>query len=149
MPAAFLELSFQDIPVSFFCPITGRVIVDRENGFDVASEQTPHLRFVFDWVGEPYLADPSVLPAQQQDYQRRVVRCFSNDDEVVDEYRTFDDMIEAVRAQMPATGLVVKVVVPGQGSQDAETCWVGLDLAPVTVEALAAVELVHGDQLQD
>ena len=147
MPAAIAELVVQGSTPAIHCPLTGRVIVDAENGLDLDEPHSPHIRFIWDWVGEPYLADPELLPTDQAEYQRRVVALFSDDDEVTEQFESFDAVVEACRAVMPPSVLILKFTTPPQGSDTGSEFWIAFDFASLPEGAPETIELLHADAL--
>ena len=126
MAGAFVPIEIDGGISSLKCPITGMVVIDEENGFDVEAEHSPHLRFFADWIGNIYVADPADLPAEQAEYQARLI-------DWLEETRSEPDM-DAMNARcveiLPSSALLLQFMDPPQGSSDGSVCHVCFDLRP-------------------
>jgi hypothetical protein len=147
MPAAFAELVFRDCDVALHCPATGRVVHARVEGFDPASEQSPHLRFVVDWIGDIWAVAPEHLPADQAAYQQRLVEVLASDE---DEFADQNEMVAACVAVLPESAIVFEILNPPQGSYEGEIAYFGFDLAIVEDEAFPqSVMLVPIEEISE
>lgn len=151
MPASLAELMFPDGVTSLHCPATGRLVFDADEGFDFDEQQSPHLRFVIDWVGEAWVARPRDVPSDQAAYQRRLVDILGGAEG--QKFASQNALVEACREAMPPSALVFELLDPPQGSSGGEICYVAFDLARISYEdaeeprpiTLAAVQELASD----
>lgn len=126
MAGAFVPIEIDGGISSLKCPITGMTVINEENGFDVEGEHSPHLRFFADWIGNIYVAEPGDLPAEQAEYQARLINW-------LEETRSEPDM-DAINARcveiLPSSAFLLQVMDPPQGSSDGSVCHVCFDLSP-------------------
>jgi hypothetical protein len=138
MPATLVELSFTNGVPSLHCPATGRLVHDAEEGMASASPQTPHLRFVIDWMGNSYVAPLEAVPDDQKAYHLRVIRILQSD-----RFKSENALVDACVKVMPASALVFELLDAPQGSSDGEIAYFGFDLARTAEDgARADVTLV-------
>jgi hypothetical protein len=119
MPAAFAPLVFPDGSCALYCPATGRPVSPE-------LPQSPHLRFVVDWIGGIWAVDPAQLPEEQAAYQRTLIELFNDDDET---FENQNALIAACVNVMPDSALVLEMLHPPQGSFAGEIAYFGFDLA--------------------
>src|SRR5690349_11204541 len=103
MPASFAPLVFLNGVPALHCPVTGRVVLGDEEGFDLAADQSRHLRFVIDWVGGIHLARPEDVPKDQAAYQQQVVDILGSEG---DRYDDQNALVAACVAVMPPSAIV-------------------------------------------
>jgi hypothetical protein len=143
MPASLAELVYPDGSPSLFCPSSGRLVFSNEDGIDTNAAHSPHLRFIIDWAGGILVADPEVLPASQQAYQRQLVALLSDG---VERFDTQNELIAACIKIMPASGLVFEILNPPEGSSDGEVAYFGFDLASIDLDD---IQLLFVEELDD
>lgn len=124
MPATLAELSFPNGIPSLYCPATGRLVLDTEAGIDMDSPQTPHLRFVIDWMGDSYVAPLESVPDDQKAYHLQVIRLLQSD-----KFKSQNALVNACIKVMPSSAIVFELLDPPQGSYDGEIAYFGFDLA--------------------
>lgn len=124
MPATLVELSFSNGVPSLHCPATGRLVHDAEEGMELASPQTPHLRFVIDWIGDSYVAPLESVPDDQKAYHLQVIRLLQSD-----RFKSQNALVDACIKVMPSSALVFELLDAPQGSSDGEIAYFGFDLA--------------------
>jgi hypothetical protein len=126
MPATLVKLSFPNGVPSLHCPTTGRLVHDAEAGMESASPQTPHLRFVLDWIGDSYVAPLESVPDDQKSYHHQVIRLLQSDS-----FESQNALVDACVKVMPSSALVFELLDAPQGSSDGEIAYFGFDLAIV------------------
>lgn len=126
MPAAFPALVLPDGLSALHCPATGRPVFTRDLGFDPDSAQSPNLRFVIDLAGCVWVVDPSHLPADQADSQRRLVKILESSE---DDFQDQNSLVAACVDVMPTSALVLEILDPAQGSFTGEIAYFGFDLS--------------------
>ena len=147
MPATLAELSFSNGVPSLHCPATGRLVHDAEVGIELASPQTPHLRFVIDWIGDSYVAPLESVPEDQKAYHLQVIRLLQSD-----KFENQNALVAACVKVMPSSAIVFELLDAPRGSSDGEIAYFGFDLATVsedggrTDRTLVAVDELALDQ---
>jgi hypothetical protein len=73
-------------------------VVSGEEGFHPVAAHLPHLRFFLDAIGNAFVVNPEVLPAEQATYQRQIVRAFTSD---LDQVASHAELAAACAAALP------------------------------------------------
>jgi len=108
-----------------YCPRCGRVIFDDEISWDEST--CPHVRFVRDWVGELWIAEPASVPAHQHAYQSWLAARLEGGLQELS--------IGDLAHRLPDSCLLLTVAEPGpRRDRGGATVTVALDLDP-TAEA--------------
>lgn len=58
MAATMAEIKVAGGIQAFYCPLTGQVVFDEDDGFDPDRRHSPHLRVVVDWAGTLWIGAP-------------------------------------------------------------------------------------------
>lgn len=146
MAASLAEIVIKGGIRGLCCPMTGKAVIDQEDGFDPEARHTPHLRFFVDWAGEIWAVDPADLPDDQADYMKKVVRIWANPKDDDNQNKLVARCLKA----LPESCVVFEILNPPAGSFDGEICYACFELdAPakkktVRVHEVTALEPDEG-----
>ena len=123
MAASLAELEIEGGITGLKCPLTGIDVILHEEGFDSGAGHSPHLRFFVDWIGQVWAADPTDLPSDQAEYQRRIVGIFKD----ISENKNQKSVIAECLEVLPKSALILEILDPPAGSFDGSVCYAGFD----------------------
>lgn len=124
MPASLAEIEIHHGISELRCPITGIHVIAPETGFEPKGSHSPHLRFFVDWIGEVWAADPEDLPDHQAQYQREIIRIFTNPPEEDNQNALIAKCIEV----LPKSALILEILDPPRASFDGDICYACFEL---------------------
>ena len=138
MPVSITELVISGGIAALFCPVTGVPIIKKEVGFDEKDEQSPHLRFFVDWIGQVWAVDPDELHPENQDYQNEVIKIWTKHDEKSNQ----NDLIAECLPHLPGSALVLEILDPPRGPYGGEICYVCFDLGTGAKSSRVHLQLI-------
>jgi hypothetical protein len=144
VPASFVELAVENGFPSFYCPVSGVVLFNSEEGFDPDADHSPFLRVFIDWdESTVWLADIDALPVDARGLQERLTTIFTRT--LADEEKSINDAIDECIKAMPNSAAVFELHEPGRGGgHEGSVCYAFYDFAGASSGgALEPVRLVE------
>ena len=107
------------------CPITGRIVIDEEHGFDEKAEHSPYLRFFVDWVGGIWSTSPDDLPEEQKDYQKKIIDIWEHPGDNDNQNALVDKCVSV----LPKSTMVLEILDPPYAMNPGAICYMCFDLS--------------------
>jgi hypothetical protein len=116
----------------FCCPRTGVPIVD-DQGFN-EDKQSPHVRFVIDYIGGVWMTPRKRTPADQIAYMERCAKL------LFDEDRSTDSLLRALARVLPPSVVIFELTEPARGGgHDGSWLLVAIEMGEVISAARTAL----------